>query len=129
VVRLLLCVLDLAICKSRLTQANSTLQEIRLAAETRLHASVSTRKRDTLRNFFRSKGKDVSRVSADQEETKKLGGQLDRAVEELNVRTSVSHNRVLVLIQFTRSLPRSAWSLAWRKYARSRRSCQTASWR
>jgi hypothetical protein len=127
--RLLLCVLDLAICVYRLTPASSTLQEIKLAAETRLHAPVSTRKRDTLRNFFRSKGKDVSRVSADQEETKKLGGQLDRAVEELNVHTSVLHKRVLMLIEFTRSLPPSVWSLAWRKYARSRRSCRTASWR
>jgi hypothetical protein len=127
--RLLLCVLNLAICKSRLTHASSTLQEIKLAAETRLHAPVSTRKRDTLRNFFRSKGRDVSRVSADQEEIKKLRGQLDRAVEELNVRTSVSHDRVLMLIHITRSLPRSAWSLAWRKYARSRRSCRTESWK
>jgi hypothetical protein len=47
-------------------------------------------------------------VSEDQEETKKLGAQLDRAVEELNVRTPVSHSCVSVLILVTRSLPRCA---------------------
>jgi hypothetical protein len=65
-----------------------------------------------LKKLVRSKGKDVSRVSADQEETKKLGAQLDRAVEELSVRTLVSHLRLFVLILVTRSLPQSAWNLA-----------------
>jgi hypothetical protein len=120
VARLLLCVLDHVIWKCRLTQPSSTLQEIKLAADTRLHAPASTRKRDALKKLIRSKGKDVSRVSEDQEETKKLGAQLDRAVEELNVRILVSHSRVFVLILVTRSLLRSAWNLSWRKCARSR---------
>jgi hypothetical protein len=68
-------------------------------------------------------------VSANQEETKKLGAQLDRAVEELNVRTRVSHSRVFVLILITRSLPRCAWNLAWRTYALSRSFWPSASTR
>jgi hypothetical protein len=55
-----------------------------------------------LKNFFRSEGKDALRVSADQEETKKLGAQLDRAVVELNVRILVWHNRPSGLILITR---------------------------
>jgi hypothetical protein len=129
VARLLLCVLDHAIWKCRLTQPSSTLQEIKLAAETRLHAPASTRKRDALKKLIRFKGKDVSRVSADQEETKKLGAELDRAVEELNVRTHVSYSRMFVLILGIRSLLRSAWNLLWKTYARSRWSCRTVSWR
>jgi hypothetical protein len=129
VTRLLLCVLELAICKSRLTQASSTLQEIKLAAETRLHAPASTRKRDAFKKLIGSKGKDAWRVSEDQEETKKLGAQLDRAVEELNVRMVVLHNRPSVLILITRSLLQSAWSLSWRTYERSRWSYRTVSWR
>jgi hypothetical protein len=65
-----------------------------------------------LKKLIRSNIKDVSRVSADQEETKRLGAQLDRAVEELNVRTLTSHSSVCVLILVTRSLPQSAWNLA-----------------
>jgi WD40 repeat protein len=54
-----------------------------------------------LKKLIRSKGKDVLRVSADQEETRKFGAQLDRAVEELNVRVLVSHSRLSVLILIT----------------------------
>jgi hypothetical protein len=69
-----------------------------------LHAPASTRKRDAFKKLIGTKGKNVLRVSEDQEDTKKLGTQLDRAVEELNVRVLVSCNRPSVLILITRSL-------------------------
>jgi hypothetical protein len=56
---------------------------------------------------MRSKGKDALRISADQEETRKLGEKLDRAVEELDVRTN--HLRLpSMLMSSTRSPPQYA---------------------
>jgi hypothetical protein len=46
-----------------------------------------------LKKLIGTKVKNVLRVSEDQEETKKLGAQLDRAVEELNVRVLALRKR------------------------------------
>jgi hypothetical protein len=104
-----------------LTQPSSTLLEIKLAAETRLNVPASTGKRAAFKKLIGTKVKNVLRVSEDQEETKKLGAQLDRAVEELNARVLALRKRSYVLILMTRSLLRSAWSLSWKTYVRSRR--------
>jgi hypothetical protein len=89
VARLLLCVLDRTHLHthSRLTRPSSALQEIKSATESRLATSSSTGKLDSMKKLLRSKGKDALRTSTDQEEIQKLGRQLDRAVEEFDVRS------------------------------------------
>jgi hypothetical protein len=56
-----------------------------LTTETRLKSSSGPTGK--LRRLVRAGGKDAVRVSADMEELKELGEELDRAVEEFDVRT------------------------------------------
>jgi hypothetical protein len=56
-----------------------------------------------LKKFFRDKGKDALRVSADQEEIKKLEEKLDRAMKDFTVRIIILRNQCFALILFTRS--------------------------
>jgi hypothetical protein len=67
----------------------STLQNIKHATEARLSTPMSTGRLGAVKKIMRSKGKDALRALDDQEEVKKLRAQIDRAVEELNVRTLV----------------------------------------
>jgi hypothetical protein len=65
--------------------------------EARLHyPAVPTGKGAAVKRFFRAKGKDAARVSADQEEIKTLGEQLDRAIEDFGVRTLITQNLLCV---------------------------------
>jgi hypothetical protein len=76
-----------------LTQPNSTLQKIKSTVEAHLHSPATpTGKRAAVKSFFRAKGKDAARVSADQEEITKLGEELDRAIEDFGVRTLITQN-------------------------------------
>jgi hypothetical protein len=50
---------------------------------------MSTGRLGAVKKLMRSKGKDALRAPDDQEVIKKLRAQLDRAVEELNVRALV----------------------------------------
>jgi hypothetical protein len=95
------------ISQSYLTHPSSTLRDIKRAAEARLRSHVSTGKLGAVKKLVRSKGKDALCVPSDQEEINKLGAQLDRAVEELNVRNLVSHCCSLVLTPFISSSHRS----------------------
>jgi hypothetical protein len=86
-----------------LTQSNSTLQEIKSTIEARLHSpETATGKRAAVKKLFRAKAKDAARVLTDQEEIKKLGEQLDRAIEDFGVRTSATQDVLCVLMKSIR---------------------------
>jgi phage terminase large subunit len=86
---------------------SSILQEIKSSTESRLRTPASTGTLHSVKKLMRSKGKDALRMSADQEETRKLSEKLDRAVEELGVRTD--HLRLSsMLMSSTRSPPQYA---------------------
>jgi hypothetical protein len=69
--------------------------------------------------LVRARGKDAVRVSADIDELKELGDELDRAVEEFDVRTVPPENHLIVLTLFARSLPPSVLKLSWTMCLRS----------
>jgi septal ring factor EnvC (AmiA/AmiB activator) len=70
---------------------------MRSTIQARLHSPAApTGKRAAVKRFFRAKGKDAARVSVDQEEIKKLGDQLDRAIEDFGVRTLTTQNLLCV---------------------------------
>jgi hypothetical protein len=73
----------------------SILQEIKSTTEPHLHsAPVPTGKLGSAMRLLRGKGKGALRMSADQEEIKKLGEKLEYAIEEFGVRTLSSRIRV-----------------------------------
>jgi hypothetical protein len=108
VARLIQCVFDHTSSYGCLTQPSSTLHDIKLATEARLLTPTSMGKLGAMKKLIRYKGKDAVCASADQEQTKHLGAQLDRAVEEMNVRKFGSYSRPPVLIPFARLSLRSA---------------------
>jgi hypothetical protein len=58
-----------------------------LVTTTRLHSPPAAAEMlGFLKKFFRDKGKDAFRVSADHEEIKKFEAKLDRALKDFNVR-------------------------------------------
>jgi hypothetical protein len=67
----------------------------------------------------RARGKDAVRVSADIDELKELGEELDRAVEEFDVRTLLPCNHLIMSTLFARLLPRSVLKSSWRMCVRS----------
>jgi hypothetical protein len=67
----------------------------------------------------RARGKDAVRVSADMDELKELGEELDRAVEEFDVRTLPLCNHLIMSTLSARSLPRSVLKSSWRMCVRS----------
>jgi hypothetical protein len=87
ITRLLSYVVDPITLGHNLTHARSTLQEIISATETRLQVPAApTKKLAGIKRYIRVKGKDARRVSADQDQIKKLGETLDRAIEVFGVR-------------------------------------------
>jgi hypothetical protein len=69
--------------------------------------------------LVRARVKDAVRVPADIDELKKLGEELDRAVEEFDVRTLPPYEHLLVLTLNARSLPLSVSKSFWRMCVRS----------
>jgi hypothetical protein len=70
--------------------------------------------------LVRSKRKDVARVPEDLEELKRLGQELDRAIEEFDVRTLILWNCFLFPTLSARLLPPFELKLFWRMCVRSR---------
>jgi hypothetical protein len=70
-----------------------------LSFEARFHSpEAPIGKRAAVKKFFRAKAKDTARVSTDQEEIKKLGEQLNCAIEDFGVCTLMIPNLMCVLM-------------------------------
>jgi hypothetical protein len=86
--RLLMCVVHPITSRVMLRQPTRTMKEIKSSIDARLQSPTPTGGLSAVAKFVRAKGKDAARVSVDQEQIKKLGQQLDRAIEEFGVRTA-----------------------------------------
>jgi hypothetical protein len=69
--------------------------------------------------LVRARGKDAVRVSADLDELRELGEELDRAVEEFDVCTVPPQNHSIALTLYARLLPPSVSKSSWRMCVRS----------
>jgi hypothetical protein len=107
--RLLMCVVHSMTTRVMLMQSTRTMKEIKSSIDARLQIPTPTGRLSAVTKFVRAKGKDVVRVSVDQEQIKKLGQQLDRAIEEFGVRTT-SRGILNALLTHLRWPPRSEWS-------------------
>jgi hypothetical protein len=82
----------------RLTRTRSALEEIQLVIERRHHTPNPTGKLDTFKKRIGTTTKNAWLVAKDEEEIKKLGEKLNRAVEDFQVCIAKWRDRTFLLI-------------------------------